>query len=520
LAFWFVSGGLTLNEIGERDKVAEPYRPGPFIAGMGLADTDYAVLTSDRELNKLGCGRVNEARVLFTTQQRLERRGAKQSFAEMSDLYFHGRPRQIRVWDEAILPGKAITVNLKDMLALLRPLNDAHAGLADAIRTAHDDLEHVKDGGLYRMSDFAGAFDLTLNGVTKVLARARQIQVAPIDASTLIALWELSDKVVSVRRDNPHGNTILDYCETLPRGLAPLVVLDASGRVRETYAQWAKRGGLVTLPSAPKSYKNLTVYHWGIGGGKNSFRERGATLLDGIALAINAKPSEDWLVVYHKDGIGLDFKAEVRDRITGDKKRVEFLNWGQHQATNKFRNVPNVILAGTLFYPVSYYEALTRLAADLRPVQGPVDPNLVKAIELGEHKHLVLQALCRASVRGCKNGVCTPCNAYLIASTRSGIPKVLDDIFPGCETKDWKPVDKPLRGRPKQAADYVIRWFEKNPNDLLRFNVVQRALGMSGTSNFRNLVRLDRDFIQTIKAHGIAEADGRRGFLKPFVEAL
>jgi hypothetical protein len=44
----------------------------------------------------------------------------------------------------------------------------------------------------------------------------------------------LSGKTVSVRRDGAYGNTMLDYRETLPQGLAPLVVLDASGRVRST----------------------------------------------------------------------------------------------------------------------------------------------------------------------------------------------------------------------------------------------------------------------------------------------
>jgi hypothetical protein len=107
-------------------------------------------------------------------------------------------------------------------------------------------------------------------------------------------------------------------------------------------------------------------------------------LLDGIAETINSKPEEDWLVVHHKDGIGVDCVPELQKRIAGDGARVKFLHWGNHHATNDYADVPNVILAGTLFYRPSYYEALTRLAADavvpvvwtgsgknkLRPVAG------------------------------------------------------------------------------------------------------------------------------------------------------
>jgi hypothetical protein len=44
---------------------------------MALAETNYAVLTGNEVLNKLGLGieRANEAQVLFTTQSMIERRG-------------------------------------------------------------------------------------------------------------------------------------------------------------------------------------------------------------------------------------------------------------------------------------------------------------------------------------------------------------------------------------------------------------------------------------------------------------
>jgi hypothetical protein len=115
--------------------------------------------------------------------------------------------------------------------------------------------------------------------------------------------------------------------------------------------------------------------------------------------------------------------------------------------------------------------------------------------------------------------MCTPCNVYIIAATRSGIPETLPRIFPGCRVVSWQPVQKALRGKVKEAAEFVIDWFEKNPEDLLRFNVVQRVIGIESASNFRQDIRRHNDFKEALAAHDIAEAqvlgDNRRGFLRP-----
>jgi hypothetical protein len=382
----------------------------------------------------------------------------------------------------------------------------------------YDEIGKVDAAGLYQVPDFAFMFNLDLNGALRVLSRAPRGQVALAHEQAITALWLLSGKTVSVRQDGPYGNTVLDYHETLPEGLAPLVVLDASGRVRETYRQWEEnRGGLTRLTPAPKSYQNLTVHCWQTGGGKSAFRENGRPLIDGIVKTINDKPvDEEWLVVYHQDGIGMEFKDEVEKRITNEE-RVHFLNWGSHQATNDYSGVRNVILAGTLFYRPSYYEALARLAADLRPAQGAIGRATLDEVTLGEHRHLVLQALCRGSVRRCQGAECAPCDAYIIAATRSGIPAALPDIFPGCRVVRWQPVQKALSGKVKEATEFVIDWFEKNPEGLLSFNIVHKAIGMD-IQNFRKNVRRHPDFKEALANHGIAGAqelgDNRRGFLK------
>jgi hypothetical protein len=86
-------------------------------------------------------------------------------------------------------------------------------------------------------------------------------------------------------------------------------------------------------------------------------------------------------------------------------------------------------------------------------------------------------------------------------------------------------VQKALRGKVKEAADFVINWFEKNPDGLLRFKELQTAIGMNDPKNFKSRIRQNPDFKEALAIHDIAEAqvlgDNRRGFLKPrFAEAL
>jgi hypothetical protein len=78
----------------------------------------------------------------------------------------------------------------------------------------------------------------------------------------------------------------------------------------------------------------------------------------------------------------MDFEKVVRRLLVMGQGRVHFLNWGNH-ATNKFGDVPNVILAGTLFYRPSYYEALPRLVAHLRAADGRIDRGAVDEVTIG-----------------------------------------------------------------------------------------------------------------------------------------
>jgi len=79
-------------------------------------------------------------------------------------------------------------------------------------------------------------------------------------------LWHLFGKKTVVRKDGDPEPTIVSYRENLPDDLAPLVILDASGRVAATYSWWeTHRRGLTRLKPGRKHYGNLTLHVWRIG---------------------------------------------------------------------------------------------------------------------------------------------------------------------------------------------------------------------------------------------------------------
>lgn len=478
---------------------------------MAVPRDNLCVLTSDQALNALGAAPVDAAQVLITTQQRIERQLNCGSFAGAAGFHYRGRPRAIRIWDESYLPGQTVTLNRDDVAFLFKPLRFSFPGLTDALERLFTSLRDVEDGTVMELPNFGADHSVDLNDVLAVFDNPTDQEDRRLkddQRMALSSLWFLSGKTVSIRTDGKLGNTVIDYRDTLPEDLAPMVILDASGRVRETYRDIEKsRGTLVRLRTAVKRYDNLAVHLWRTGGGKRAFQSDGPRLVTGIARTIDTKPDERWLVIMHRrDGRVGDVEREVRERIAETPaENVTFIHWGQHMATNCYGDVPNVVLAGTLFYRVSYYEALKRLAAGRRASQGDVTREERERVMIGEHAHAILQALCRGAVRKCDGEQCHPCHAYVIASVRSGIPDALPALFPGCRIHRWQPVERKLSGHVGAAVEALHQWAQSaKAGDILPFKRVFHALGVT-SHDFKYRVRVHPEFVEAAAELGVVE---------------
>lgn len=184
------------------------------VDSIGLPSELFVVMTSDSELNQLGSQNPGSSQILFTTQQMVERRCEGKNFKDASQFHFNGSPRQVRIWDEAILPGQTITLNRDEIAFLFQPLRGAYPELAEGIESLFSDLKLVPDGDQFTVPDFEQEYGVDLNQVLALTVRASTAQ-----QDIASSLWFLSGKVATVRRDGPFGNTCLDYKDTLPNDL-------------------------------------------------------------------------------------------------------------------------------------------------------------------------------------------------------------------------------------------------------------------------------------------------------------
>lgn len=426
------------------------------IAGVGLGEAEFATIVSENNEDKVPRGNLqpDRARVLFTTQQMLTAYlKGKDCFADIDIFHFGGKPRQVRIWDEAILPTNSLILSQWDISNLWKGLSGGgHRELVEELQNLFGALEGTGDKAVFDMPDIA-RFGVRPD-------EARSLFEGDRDRKAVETLWKLSGRTVRVRDDNK-GNVILDYEDAFPDDLGPLLVCDASGHLRQTYRFWHDdRKGVRFLHSPGKRYAGLTIHHWNRGSGKDQFKSKNKgrwEIYDGVVATIRSIPKDEKILIIHfkQDASTADIERELRKLLEWDT-RLRFCTWGKHTATNEFVDCRHVILVSVLQYGTPHYEALARGAKKLRTEDDLNQSDYVKT-RLGEITHNVFQAACRGAVRKAEGDSCPPdCHLYVIYSARSLPRDMLTGIFPEARVEDWRPVYK-LKGRKLKLAGYLRR---------------------------------------------------------------
>lgn len=491
-----------------------------FAAQAGLSKADFAVLTADKDVSALSETAPNDGRVLIITHAMFEKRGKGRLLSIVPDFFYHGEPRTARIWDESLLPGRPLTVARDDISDLFKPLRFRFPALVNDLETLFNEIRTAPDGTTLWIPDLAEKHDVDIFAAKEPLKSLTDGKAATIDD-----LWFLFGKTVTVRRDGTYGNTVLDYKDTLPADACPILVMDASARVRTLYRHWElDRGKLVFLKKAEKFYSRTRLHVWSTGGGRGRFSDRYEAIVrfDGIAQAVLTKPDQEWLIIHHLinspeehvKARALDIQEELKKRLPPETfARVKFLTWGRHTATNAFVHIPNIILAGTQYKRTSHYEAIHRVGRGYPSSAGPVEPPERQLTELGENLHEILQAVCRGSIRRCEDGEAPESDVYLMAAERTGLRKALAGVFRGAEMLDWNLGLKPLRSGSNAAKALLYLEHETRGQSAVTFSSVLRGIGMAdtkdGRKNFKSRVRDDEGFKEHLKAVGWMEQAGR-----------
>lgn len=442
--------------IGQRDMIYAA------IVAMNLDEKDFAVLVADgHPLNELGLGKAerDKAPVLFTTHAMVETRlvkdGGLVNWSDAEDFFYKGKPRTIKIWDESIYVRKGLSLTGKN-ISLIR----------GAIGSLYNHLAHIQamlDDP--RGKDQVIEFPLVSDRVSKtdaVSAVGEQWQ------HLVDTMWKIEGKPIRIVFDQ-QGAGCLEYETNLPDDMKPVLVLDASARVRKLYdLQQKGTMDVVVLDAAVKDYSNVQVFMKSKPGGRGWFMKKNNrdTRAQEVADVINANPDRTPLVIYHKDADGFEEMVTELTRIKepgvkqGKARSIAFMTWGMHTSTNDHNMCDLVIAATTYRRPFIATTSLGR-AAKAMPVDQHMERDEANEMQMGEVMHDLLQGLSRGTMRNLDGNMAQECLLYLVDDKRRGLFDHIQTLFPGCqEIEGWTEIDKYT---PKQVE--LIQLLTKSDRD-------------------------------------------------------
>jgi len=436
----------------------------------------YSVLVGEGEaLNDRGLGvnGRNNALILYTTKSQIRKRCQSRNFNDVMAFHYNGQPRKVKIWDESFSIGKEIILNPYDFGRLFTPLNNVSSVLSDAVRQVVDEIIGRKNGDTYLMPELPSFSDDLQHEV--IWESSKDKELAEL-------LWTLSGQLVSIRM-NKNRQVVVDCVPSIPDDFAPCLILDASARLKATYALQAdKRNDIVRLRESKKSYRNLEVQVWAKASGKQILKHMGTVLPEVIAL-ITDRPTEQFLIILHKDHKEPVSKALSKQLTTAEQEQMSYCTWGRHTATNEFSDIANIIMLSPYQFPDYAYEATTRAATVMTTANGKPDKEHVSSVKRGEILSNILQAVNRGKVRKSEGDTCPPCRLWLITHPNTGIATDLPIIFPWCTVKPWKLKTVHLATKKQRSTFAHIQVLIKQGVSLVLAATVRDHLEIKGSAN-------------------------------------
>jgi hypothetical protein len=484
-----------------------------------LAPSQYAVYVSKdatyeenggrKKYNDLGNPRVNEAQVLFTTQQMIETRLAEgKNFSDLDYMHYRGRPRKVKIWDEALVPWEELILGVFTLAAMPGLVGRLKNDLARKLLDIAAELKDKKEG-LYQFPNLEQEYGVSWHDLQNEVLTNRDRHPSYIRRAAY-TLWKISGKQVRITRD-VDGNTILDWKQSLPDDFFPVVVFDASGRVRSMYDFYAgTTDKLEEITTLERDFSHLTFHHINLGGGKDPWRKQTPSLLNLTKTLINQEPDRKTLVIVHKpdtEGVEKGKIPDIEKALGRLCPNAAWLTWGEHKQTSAFRDYDRLVLPGLLYLPRSVIEARTYGSLQT-PTREDMAEDYFREIERGEIRSDLLQAVGRIA-RGTKDGKSIPADIFIVASDNKNgsIQALLQETFPGSHYKKLgNPTAKPkdTTTKAEQLAEIVRDHFTKTPEMNLPFNNAGARLGLR-KQNLKQL-RNHRDIKALLTELGIEEA--------------
>ena len=378
--------------------------------------------------------------------------------------------------------------------------------LADALYDIVSEVRKLESGSLYEFPDIADKYRLDYKKLRYSVGKEG------IDTRKAVrSLCKISGKPCRIVRDE-YKKTIIDWSENLPEDFFPVVVFDASGRVRSVYDHFQKASGVLSsYTTSQKDFSNVTFHHVPIASGRNKWREFGDRLLTATAACINADDRMPLVVGFKPDEESNDKKRipDIKQTLLGDRytnKDFSYVSWGNHKQTNEYRDYTKMVLCGMPYLPNSVVELRTRGALGLS-AKEELSYDAFRDIEIGELKNDLLQAVGRICVRKIIDGnKCPEADVFIIAGNRSGadIQKLLAETFPGSKYRRFH-IDDTTKEKWELVVEYLLERLTETDSEPVGFIDAMDHIGMTNRQNFNKLIRNSEMFQEALKEHGIYE---------------
>ena len=471
------------------------------LIASGYPKTEIAAIVSDNaaynmHANVMAASRrdASQARVLFTTQAQIEKRCSNGpcSFASIKSFWFRGKPRAVRAWDEAIAPSSLYTLTNYHLLKMLEEVAANSPAMERGLRHLIKKIEGAPNGSIIHIPDIrAHGFSVEdMKGWFNDMNLVRLCET----------LYRLSDRHCRVRHEG-HKQVVLNYEDMLPPDLGPLVVCDASGRVRTMYEHWWRdRGGLHFLQSPRKDYTGLTIHLADVAAGRDTFKPgtpqaeaRVKAIVDKITAEV---PSAERALIVHykpKQKQIIDVAALVNDQLP--RRAIGSCTWGKHAATNEFAESQARRYRGCIAGPpMSVNEAQARAAKAWEAQASPSSEAMVKESPAGGNDHDLYQAVCgatcvRVKAQGVRPEIMPMCWLRSMKE-KASLPKLWRELFPGATIVPWHALPAKLTGNAAALVHILDRERLLSPDSSveIRKTALQEELGIASLSNLNKVL--------------------------------
>lgn len=470
---FYPSGGIIIG-LKTKDEIEG------LVRRLGISPEHFSCFTSDDRVNALGRADGDSAPVLLTTQQMIIRRTADRSFAAARDFHFSGKPRALRIWDESFSLAEQVSLTLFELQGLLYRLQHRFPDLAELVARFADEVRIAEPGTPIRVpTSFKGLGRAHSGGVV----------LPSWELDTIANLQNAAGRSLMVRTaGGSYNRALVGSTRPIPADFAPVIITDASVRVRATYGILEEaQGNVVRLPSSDIDYRNVRIHLWEQSCGKDVLKDTNKSweIYRGIAKEME-QAEGPWLVISNKASGELDVEAALKD-ATGGRVPFHYLHWGRHHGTNDYTHIKNIVVIGSYFYRNEAYEGIGVAATGLPAEEVPeLD---TKEIRAGEFRHNMLQAILRGNARNSVDGVAGECSVYVVASPKSGARRLLAEVFPGAEISDWgQPKERALARHEDSVLAALKRLFTPGVDEVRKKQVYEVA-GMDGGEFRRQMKR-------------------------------